>query len=186
MFCTECGNNIASIAKFCPQCGAKVVGESTDGASANEVQASVPIVSPPTVNTFSAGGPEASQNSAHASTTHASAPAPDTPPASPQPISAIQVNVGVDMGRSPNFVMMVAPKSLALAIILALFFGPIGMLYSTVKGAVIMFFGAILLVVVTFGAGFFLLLFMNPICAVWAAIATNAHNDALAAGMRQQ
>ena len=73
-------------------------------------------------------------------------------------------------------------KSTALAILLALFFGPLGLLYSSVTGAIVMFvlyIASIVVGVMTFGIGLFLLLFIHPICAVWAAVAVNSHNKEL-------
>ena len=73
--------------------------------------------------------------------------------------------------------LMYAPrKSVGVAILLAFFFGPLGMFYSTVEGAFIM-------CVATFfsfftGIGHFFLAW--PICIVWAAMAADAHNRRLA------
>lgn len=178
MFCIECGTNIATAAKFCPQCGAKIEAESPNGAS-DSVSAIPARPLEPVVATGATGQNAGSDSGTQ---TQAASP-PEQLQSTAQPTSAIQVNVGVDMGRGPSMVLMVAPKSLALAIILALFFGPLGLLYSTVKGAVIMFCITFVVALVTLGFGYF---FMTPICAIWAALATNAHNDALAAGSRPQ
>lgn len=56
-------------------------------------------------------------------------------------------------------------KSAGLAVVLALFFGPIGMLYASFGSAAIMFF--VNIVVGIFTAGFGLLLTI-PIGAIWA------------------
>jgi len=75
-------------------------------------------------------------------------------------------------------------KSIALAIILALFFGPLGMLYSTVPGAAIMFFVKLVVVclgVFTLGIGFLLLLITQPACVVWAASSAANHNSRICA-----
>lgn len=72
-----------------------------------------------------------------------------------------------------------AGKSMAVAIILAILFGPLGMLYSTVKGGVIMFIISIVVGIFTLGFGLFILW---PICVIWSAVATNSYNQkALAA-----
>ena len=47
------------------------------------------------------------------------------------------------IGVPPQMVMMQQPKSLGLAIALTIFFGPLGLLYATVKGGVIMILGGI-------------------------------------------
>lgn len=69
-------------------------------------------------------------------------------------------------------------KSVAGAVVLALLFGPLGMLYATVVGALVMFFVNLLVVFVTLGLG---LIFTIPIGAVWAGIAASNHNKRLGA-----
>ena len=64
-------------------------------------------------------------------------------------------------------------KSAGLAAVLAFFFGPLGMLYSTVVGALFMGVIWILVAVATVGLGLFV---VHPICAVWAAMAASSHN----------
>jgi len=71
-------------------------------------------------------------------------------------------------------VMVVTPtKSVGIAVLLAIFFGPLGMLYATVLGGIVMLIVSMLVALVTLGFGLFL---TWPICVVWAAIATNAYN----------
>ncbi|OYN95126.1 hypothetical protein CGZ96_15950 [Enemella evansiae] len=65
------------------------------------------------------------------------------------------------------------PKSVGVAILLAFFFGPIGMLYSTVLGAVVMFVINLILLFLTAGLGLFLSI---PAGVVWAAVAAQQHN----------
>lgn len=67
-------------------------------------------------------------------------------------------------------------KSVAGAVLLALFFGPLGMIYSTVVGALIMFAISLFVAVATLGLG---LIITVPICAIWAGIAANNHNKQL-------
>jgi hypothetical protein len=50
-------------------------------------------------------------------------------------------------------IVVAAPKSVGLAVILTVLFGPLGMLYSTVIGGVIMLVASLILAVVTFGFG---------------------------------
>lgn len=69
-------------------------------------------------------------------------------------------------------------KSVAGAVILALLFGPLGMLYATVVGALVMFFVNILVAIATLGLGLILTI---PIGAVWAGIAASNHNKQLGA-----
>lgn len=67
-------------------------------------------------------------------------------------------------------------KSVAGAVLLGLFFGPLGMLYATVVGALIMFAISFIVAFVTLGLG---LLITTPICAIWAGIAASNHNKQL-------
>jgi len=69
-----------------------------------------------------------------------------------------------------------AKKSLVASILLTLFFGPLGLLYSSVSGGIIMIIVSILLSIFTLGLG---LLASFPICIIWGIIATNAHNSKL-------
>lgn len=59
-----------------------------------------------------------------------------------------------------TFVVLAPPKSAGIALLLTFFFGPLGMLYSTVSGALIMLavslIGSVMVAVVTFGLGLFL------------------------------
>ena len=59
-----------------------------------------------------------------------------------------------------TFVMVSPPKSAGVALLLTFLFGPLGMLYSTVSGALIMLaislFGALIIAIPTFGLGLFL------------------------------
>lgn len=77
--------------------------------------------------------------------------------------------------------IVIPTKSVGLAIFLGAAFGPLGLLYSTIIGAVVMFLVNIFVGLVTFGFGLFL---TWPICAVWAAVAAQAYNRRLLAGHR--
>ena len=65
-------------------------------------------------------------------------------------------------------------KSAALAVLLAFLFGPLGMVYSTVLGALVMFAVNVILVVPTFGL---IVLITWPVGIVWAAVAANSNTD---------
>lgn len=67
-------------------------------------------------------------------------------------------------------------------IFLGVAFGPLGLLYSTVVGAIIMFLVNVLVGLVTLGFGLFL---TWPICGLWAYFAAKSHNEKLLAGQRQ-
>jgi hypothetical protein len=64
-------------------------------------------------------------------------------------------------------------KNGATAFLLAIFFGPLGMLYATVPGALVMLIVTPLVAIPTFGLG---LLITQPICAIWAVVAVNSLN----------
>jgi hypothetical protein len=87
-------------------------------------------------------------------------------PRAPQPQPATQV------------VVVGSRKSVGIAVALSICFGPLGMLYSTVGGAVVMFFLNLVVAVVTLGFG---LLLTWPICVLWAAHAASEHNRQLLA-----
>jgi hypothetical protein len=91
------------------------------------------------------------------------------------------------------------PKSVGIALLLTLLFGPLGLLYATVKGGLLMlaveFFGGILLFLSVVAAGskgvpnaagaaivgglalFWLFAFgIQVVCAVWAVVAAQSYN----------
>lgn len=65
-------------------------------------------------------------------------------------------------------------KSIGLALLLTFLFGPLGMLYTTVSGAIIMFIVSCIVGFLTFGLGVF---FTWPICIIWGTLAAKKHND---------
>lgn len=67
-------------------------------------------------------------------------------------------------------------KSVAGAVLLALFFGPLGMLYATVTGALVMFVVNLIVGIPTLGLG---LIVTVPIGAVWAGVSASSHNQRL-------
>lgn len=78
--------------------------------------------------------------------------------------------------RPQQVVVVGAQKSVGVAAILALVFGPLGLLYSTVAGALTMFLVTLVVGLLTLGVG---LLVTNPLCALWGALAAKAHNQKL-------
>ena len=68
------------------------------------------------------------------------------------------------------------PKSVGISVLLTIFLGPIGMLYSTVTGAIVMVMICAIAAVLTFGFG---LLLTWPICVLWGALAASSHNKRL-------
>lgn len=69
---------------------------------------------------------------------------------------------------------------MGIAIVLTLLFGPLGMLYSTILGAIIMGIATLLAIVFTAGLG---LIVTWPICLIWGAMAVKNYNDRLRAGI---
>ncbi len=84
-----------------------------------------------------------------------------------------------DLSPSQSVIVVASTKSMGVGIILALLFGPLGLLYSSVLAAIVMFVITIVVAIFTMGIG---LLFTNPICAIWAAVAVNTHNKNLLGG----
>ena len=70
-------------------------------------------------------------------------------------------------------VVQAAGKSTMVAVLLSFFFGPLGMLYSTISGGIIMLIITIVVGILTLGFG---LLITWPICVIWAALAAEKQN----------
>jgi hypothetical protein len=94
-------------------------------------------------------------------------------PGPPAPVAVQQTTV-IQVGGQ---------KSVVGAVLLAFFFGPLGMLYATVPGALIMFVISFPILFLTLGLGLILTL---PACAIWAGIAASSHNNQLQAVSGQQ
>ena len=87
-----------------------------------------------------------------------------------------------DESQVPRPVVVVtSPKSVGIAILLTVLFGPLGMLYSTIPGAIVMAILSVIIAVVTVGLG---LLLTWPICIIWSALAVSSYNKQLLAGGR--
>jgi len=77
------------------------------------------------------------------------------------------------MENNQQTIIVKTQKSAGVAALLAFFFGPIGMLYATGWGALIMFIITVIVAIFTLGFG---LLITNPICAIWAYVKVNNDN----------
>lgn len=84
--------------------------------------------------------------------------------------------------EQPQMVVTTSTKSMGISIILTVLFGPLGMLYSTIWGGVIMAVISIIFGIVTLGFGFLL---TWPICIIWAAVATSSYNKKLLQGQKK-
>ena len=73
-------------------------------------------------------------------------------------------------------VVTIPTKNVGLSLILTFLFGSLGMLYSTIIGAIIMLIIEAIVGFVTIGFG---LLITHPICMIWGAIAVNSYNKKL-------
>lgn len=77
---------------------------------------------------------------------------------------------------SDGTTVVTTTKSMGISILLTVLFGPLGMLYSTIAGAIIMMIISALVAFFTFGFGLF---FTWPVCIIWAALATRSYNNKL-------
>jgi len=75
--------------------------------------------------------------------------------------------------------VVVPTKSVGVAIMLTLFFGPLGMLYSTIAGAIVMFIATLLALLLTAGLGLFV---TWPVGVIWSAVAASSYNTKLLSG----
>jgi hypothetical protein len=92
-----------------------------------------------------------------------------SPPAPQQP--SVVINNVMNAGPA----VVVGPqKSVATAVLLTIFFGPLGMFYATVPGAFVMLFISVIAAAFTLGLS---LLITWPICIIWAVSAVNTHNQ---------
>lgn len=71
-------------------------------------------------------------------------------------------------------------KSVGASLVLTFFFGPLGMFYSTVIGAVVMLVLYLVIGLITLGLG---LIVLHPIAMVWGAVAVSNHNKELAGSL---
>lgn len=84
-------------------------------------------------------------------------------------------------GEARQVVVVRAEKNPGTAALLGCLFGPIGLLYSTVKGAIVMFIVNALVGVLTVGLG---LLFTWPVCGIWGYMAAKRYNEGISGGAR--
>lgn len=78
--------------------------------------------------------------------------------------------------QQPQQIIVRTNKSVGIALILTFFFGPLGMLYSTVSGGIIMLIITGIVAIFTLGFG---LLITWPVCMIWAAVSANNYNNKL-------
>jgi len=73
-------------------------------------------------------------------------------------------------------IIVASTKSVGISLILTFLFGPLGMLYSTIWGAIIMLIISVIVGTITFGVGLFPIW---PICMIWGAFAAASYNKKL-------
>ncbi|MGA2033589.1 MAG: hypothetical protein ABSG68_15150 [Thermoguttaceae bacterium] len=102
------------------------------------------------------------------------------------PASTLSMQAGgtPDLPRQagPQVVVVTATKSVGISLILTFLFGPLGMLYSTVVGGLVMMVVSIAVGVCTLGFG---LLVTWPICIIWGALAVTSYNAKLTRSVQQ-
>lgn len=84
-------------------------------------------------------------------------------------------------------VVAISTKNVGLAIILTVIFGPLGMLYSTISGGIMMIVTGICILIIAavsgpkIGFGVFILLGLlwEVVCIIWAAAAASSYNRKL-------
>ena len=86
----------------------------------------------------------------------------------------INVSVSTQASPNPNYVLVQrSQKSVGLAVFLSFLFGPLGMFYSTVSGALIMLLVSFVIGIITYGLA---APFLWLVCMVWAGVAADNHN----------
>lgn len=96
-------------------------------------------------------------------------------PQNPYPQAPIQ-QVNVVMANNAAPAIILKQKSVGIALLLTFLFGPLGMFYSTISGAVIMLIVSVVLGAFTLGIS---VLITWPICMIWGAIAANSYNNTI-------
>ena len=74
-------------------------------------------------------------------------------------------------------------KSVGAALVLTFLFGPLGLLYSSVLGGILLLVLSFLVAVLTFGLG---LVVIWPVAMIWAAIAASNQHSRYQAWLMQQ
>jgi len=98
---------------------------------------------------------------------------------SPNPNPDYYSNPNSNQPPRPTVVIAKSPKSMGIGIALSFFFGPLGMFYSTITGAIVMIFVNLIVGFLTFGIG---LLVTWPIDIIWTIVAINSYNNKLMQG----
>ena len=84
--------------------------------------------------------------------------------------------------QTPQHIVVTSTKSVGISLILTILFGPLGMLYSTIWGGIIMMVISLLLALLTAGFSLFI---TWPICVIWGALAVSSANHRILEQVRQ-
>jgi hypothetical protein len=210
MKCYECGSDVTNGARFCRTCGAQcdstpavetqVLQPSSPTFAPLPYQPSIPpasmqpIPSQPMSQSYPAypsqqqpyypqqqqmpGYPQQQQYPGYA-------PQQAMPGYQHQPVNVNIYNTNQQAPMAPLVsmvpVVVAQQKSVGLALLLTFFFGPFGMFYSTIGGAVAMIFITFIVAAVTFGGG---LIITWPACMIWGAVAASQYNQRMIIGPR--
>jgi hypothetical protein len=88
--------------------------------------------------------------------------------------SDLRLDPSVGMATPAQQLLVQQPtKSVGWAAVLSFFFGPLGMLYATIVGAIIMGVIWVFVAIAILGLGLFV---VHPVCAVWAALSAQSYN----------
>ena len=86
------------------------------------------------------------------------------------------------MENKPQIIITQPTKNIGISLLLTALFGPLGMLYSTITGAIIMGIVYALIALFTLGFGLAFIWILNPICMIWSYISTKKYNKNLLEG----
>lgn len=84
--------------------------------------------------------------------------------------------------QDPQRIVTVPTKSIGISILLTILFGPLGMFYFTILGAIAMCIISLFVIAFTFYLG---LLIIWPICIILGAVATNSYNKEILSRARR-
>ena len=88
-----------------------------------------------------------------------------------------------EANNTPQHIVVTPTKSVGISLILTILFGPLGMLYSTVSGGIIMLILAVIIGFFTLGFG---VAIVWPISIVWGAVAVSSSNQKIMNQASQQ
>ena len=174
MYCISCGTENVDAAQFCFKCGASQVPSPTPTSWPSNNSTNYQ----PTTDNSVQGYGYAANNPSGNYTQPLTAPNSYAAQQSYAPVSGPLQQPGITINNNmpPRPMVVMVPKSVGTAIVLAIFFGPLGMLYSTVPGGLVMLLINVILVIPTLGTVLFI---TWPAGIVWAAVAANTHNSKL-------